>query len=234
MFDPVILFSTLTLAILIGAAYWLDIPKMAVPLAVVYVIFLFFSLSEQKEPSPMSPQNNPPQHQPVKITPVIDEPIKAEKPLDVVDSIQPKPLTFTDNDPTFIDAKQEQIQEIEATNEDLVEEEPLLEVRSISICQNIQNRTPIQKGTTFKAGVDSLFCFTLLSNTGGKQRLTHIWEYNGKVMSRIQYSVKHSNSWRSWTRKTILGHQVGPWKVSVEDASGHILKSIEFEIVKGS
>jgi len=52
MFDPLILLITITLLLLIGVAYWLEIPKLSIPLIGVYIIFLFFSITENKTDPP--------------------------------------------------------------------------------------------------------------------------------------------------------------------------------------
>lgn len=235
MFDPVILFSTITLLILIGAAFWLEIPKLSIPLIGVYVIFLFFSLSEKK-PNPPINIDFPPIESPMMDSSVVE--VEKDSPDTVIvqkeakSKIELKPLVFEKNDALFKDSLKKETTLKPITKEKEIEEkESTLNIKQMSICKNIINRKPIQSGKTFSTTVDSLFCYTLLSNTGGKQHLTHIWEYDNKVMSKIRYSVKHSSNWRSWTRKTILPHQTGLWSVSVEDTSGAIIKKIQFNIV---
>jgi len=234
MFDPLILFITITLLLLIGVAYWLEIPKLSIPLIGVYIIFLFFSITENKTDPPNI--SDYPSDASQIINFINDS--KTKSPSDIVQiekennkKIELKPLVFEKNDVLFKDTLKKEVTQKPIINKEITKEESILNVKQISICKNIQNRQPVQSGNTFSASVDSIFCYTLLSNTGGKQHLSHIWEYDNKVMSEISYSVKHSLNWRSWTRKTILPHQTGLWSVSVKDSSGKIIKKIQFNIV---
>jgi len=233
MFDPVIIFSTITLIILIGAAFWLKIPKLSVPLVGVYVVFLFFSVTEKKTNNPVMQAFSQPDLvvDETKVIPIIDDSpdsIYSETPK--VKQIELKPIVFKDDTNLFKDSLKK-----ETPSQTIIPKEPeakdsSIKIKQIAICKNIRNRKPIQSGQSFSSSVDSLFCYTLLSNPGGKEHLTHIWEYDNKIMSKIRYSVKHSENWRSWTRKTILPHQVGLWTVSVENSSGEIIRKIQFTI----
>jgi len=49
-------------------------------------------------------------------------------------------------------------------------------------------------------------------------------------MTQVRYNVKKSNIYRSWTKKTILPHQIGKWRVDVHDNYGTIIGSKEFQI----
>jgi hypothetical protein len=219
------------LVILIGAAYWLKIPKLIYPLFGLYLIFLFFTISEINTKNKAIPNNkqeitikqNPKNEEAKTKESVIQDTIK-KKP------IKPKQIVFEDNSTLFKDKlKNKNLGQTQKIVK-IIPEQNKINVKKMVICKNIINRRSIQPGKTFNNTVDSLYCYTIISNSGGKQHLTHIWEYDNQVMSKIKYTVKQSLNWRSWTRKTILPHQTGLWTVSVEDTSGAILKSIQFHI----
>jgi hypothetical protein len=105
-----------------------------------------------------------------------------------------------------------------------------LRLRDIQICKNVVNRMPEGADVFFNIGVDSLFCYTRIQNQGKKQEVHHVWYYEDQLMTQIRYNIKKSNIYRSWTRKTILPHQVGNWRVDIQDSAGKIIGSKEFQI----
>jgi hypothetical protein len=106
-----------------------------------------------------------------------------------------------------------------------------LRLRDIQICKNVVKRTPEGTDVYFNKDVDSLFCYTRIQNQGKKQEVKHVWYYEDQLMTQIRYNIKKSNIYRSWTRKTILPHQVGQWRVDIQDSSGKIIGSKEFQII---
>ena len=82
----------------------------------------------------------------------------------------------------------------------------------------------------FNNDVDSLYCYTRIQNQSKKQEVKHVWYYEDQLMTQIRYNIKKSNIYRSWTRKTILPHQVGHWRVDIQDSAGKIIGSKEFQI----
>ena len=107
-----------------------------------------------------------------------------------------------------------------------------LVLKDIKICKYIKKRTPVGSDVIFSSNVDSLYCYTRIQNKGKKREVKHIWYYNDRMMTQVRYNVRKSNTFRSWTRKTIYPHQVGNWRVDIHDNNGTIIGSIDFEIKK--
>ena len=103
-------------------------------------------------------------------------------------------------------------------------------VLQIEICKSIINRKPVSAGRSFSAGVDSLFCYTKIRNSGDKQEIRHVWSYKNEVQSQIKYNIKTSNEYRSWTKKRISSNQKGNWRVDIQTSTGQSLGSINFDI----
>tara|TARA_Y100000816_G_scaffold288991_2_gene274606 strand:- start:4 stop:2232 length:2229 start_codon:yes stop_codon:yes gene_type:complete len=109
-----------------------------------------------------------------------------------------------------------------------------LKVKDIKICKKIYKRTPVGADVVFTNSVDSLYCYTRIQNTGEKKEVKHIWYYEDQIMTQVRYNVKKSNNYHSWTKKTILPHQIGQWKVHITDEDGHVLGGQNFLIVNDS
>jgi len=224
MFNPEIIFITISLVLLAGVAYWMKIPRVIIPLTMVYLLFVLLS-----EPLPkLQPINNPTLVTEQKAVNKSNNNLEPFK-----NTIRPTPLTFdsgrtkkrienkTPKKPNKSKVKKNINQETKSHS---------LRLRDIQICTNVVKRTPEGTDVYFNNDVDSLFCYTRIQNQGQKQEVKHVWYYEDQLMTQIRYNIKKSNIYRSWTRKTILPHQVGQWRVDIQDASGKIIGSKEFQI----
>ena len=98
------------------------------------------------------------------------------------------------------------------------------------ICRGVYKRNPIKPGFNFTNNVDSLFCYTKISNSGSKQEIKHLWYFKEKLITSVVYNIKTSYNYRSWSKKTILPSQIGQWRVDIVDIEDKILGSRKFEI----
>jgi hypothetical protein len=233
MFNPEIIFITISLLLLAGVAYWMRVPQVIIPLSIVYLLFVLLS-----DPSPKSLPNL----KPIKNSTLGTEQKTATKletnfePLET--TIQPTPLTFDSGrtKKTLLKKKIKnqppktlKISKVKKINNQDTEVHTL-RLRDIQICKNVEKRNPEGTDVFFNNDVDSLFCYTRIQNQGKKQEVKHVWYYEDQLMTQIRYNIKKSNIYRSWTRKTILPHQIGQWRVDIQDSAGKIIGSKEFQI----
>ena len=234
MFNPEIIFITISLVLLAGVAYWMRVPQVIIPLSMVYLLFVLLS-----DPSPKPLPNL----QPIKNSTSVTEQIATNESNATLElsgnTIQPTPLTFDSGRTKKTLLKKKIKNDVPKTsnkpkikkinNQD--PEIPSLRLRDIQICKNVVKRTPEGTDVFFNNDVDSLFCYTRIQNQGRKQEVKHIWYYEDQLMTQIRYNIKKSNIYRSWTRKTILPHQIGQWRVDIQDSAGNIIGSKEFQII---
>ena len=228
MFNPEIIFITISLVLLAGVAYWMRVPQVIIPLSIVYLLFVLLS-----DPSPKSLPNL----QPIKNSTLVTEQKAANKssinfePLET--TMQPTPLTF-DSGRTKKRIENQSPKTLNKPKVDKIKNQDAqvhyLRLRDIQICKNVVKRTPEGTDVFFNNHVDSLFCYTRIQNQGKKQEVKHVWYYEDQLMTQIRYNIKKSNIYRSWTRKTILPHQIGHWRVDIQDSAGKIIGSKEFQI----
>ena len=232
MFSYAFIFITLTLMVLVLASFWLRVPKASFPLLVIYVIFIFNNRSSKTDSKEVNPNIiNSTQEK------VIVEPKKETEPSPKeLATIKPKPITFKSDN--FQEKKTEEVKKetqsikkikvLPKDNND--KSSPTLALKDIKICKRIYKRTPVGSDVVFTNSVDSLYCYTRIQNTGPKKEVKHIWYFENQIMTQVRYNVKKSNIYRSWTKKTILPHQIGKWRVDVHDNHGTIIGSKEFQI----
>jgi len=228
-----IIFTSITLAVLVGVTFYLEVPKASIPLFIIYLIFII------KNQSFNEPNDIMADYQDITIS-KNEVMIENEHSIDlrserkeVEKPIKPKPLTFN-SEPKSIEKKQvvkEQVKPKKPVRKTPDTEKNMsLIVQDIKICKSIYKRNPVGSDVVFKNNVDSLYCYTRIQNPGPKREVKHIWYYDNKIMTQVKYNVKKSNIYRSWTKKTILSSQIGKWRVDIQDNNGTIIGSKNFEI----
>ena len=253
MFSLDTIFISLTLLILSFILIKLRSIKAIIPLALIYVFFIFNKLStkeakidlkvddknteiksiqSQKSSKTVElSENNQIQISANKDLSIDRKKIVNNKQLDtkaVVKTEQKvkkeKNIKTSNNEPK----KASQVKKKKQTLSDLIS------LKEIKICKNIKNRNPVGVGEIFPNSVDSLYCYTKIENLGKKKEVRHVWYYENQIMTQVRYNVKKSNVYRSWTKKTISSFQIGNWRVEVQDRNGTIIGTKRFKIKKSS
>jgi hypothetical protein len=98
-----------------------------------------------------------------------------------------------------------------------------------TICRDVVDRQPLGAGTTFEASVGKLFCFTKITGAQGSTEISHIWYFGDTLKANVTLPVR-SSSWRTYSSKRIMPHEIGDWHVDVLGPEGKILKTLEFKV----
>jgi len=104
-----------------------------------------------------------------------------------------------------------------------------LSVQEGAICRDIYRRRPLVSGTSFKASVGKLYCFTTVVGAQSPNEITHVWYFGNSQVARVNLHVK-SFSWRTYSSKTIRPQDIGDWHVDVLGPRGTVLWSVQFKI----
>ena len=105
-----------------------------------------------------------------------------------------------------------------------------LQVEGLAICKDVVDREPVDAGNTFQASLGRLYCFTKITGATAPTEITHIWYFDDIERARVSLSIKADN-WRTYSSKRIQAHEIGFWRVEVQDSAGNVLESVQFEIV---
>jgi hypothetical protein len=97
------------------------------------------------------------------------------------------------------------------------------------ICKDVINRTPVGAAETFPPGVPKLYCFTRVVGAREPTRITHIWYYGNREMSRVNLPVLASD-WRTYSFLTFHQEWPGRWSVAVVSPPSVILKVLNFTV----
>tara|TARA_B100000315_G_scaffold9919_1_gene9642 strand:+ start:2871 stop:3518 length:648 start_codon:yes stop_codon:yes gene_type:complete len=203
-----------TILIILTAVYF-KIYRAAVMVGVIYVLFAVITfLSSESETKTGQIEENIVYDKPDSIPEVLNTTFSVEKTIE--DSVQSHEAGGTAG----------QIIGEEITYD--------LEIRTIKICRRfiVEQRKPVEVDTVFTLNkVNTLFCFTGVRNTNSKiQTITHIWEYNDKIMARIAMEVSPSPFWRCWSNKRIAENQKGNWTVKIVNDEGAPIGEKSFSV----
>ena len=255
MFSLDTIFISLTLLILSVALIKIRSSKAIIPLALIYIFFLFNKLSNEKvinhpkvddnktKIESKLPQDNLEAEKFIKNNqvPILtnkDESLEQEillskKELDKK-LINKKEKEKKVKKEKNIKIKSNESKKVSQQKEKKQTLNSLVKLKEIKICKNIKNRSPVGVGEIFPSSVDSLYCYTKIENRGKKMEIRHVWYYENQIMTQVRYNVKKSNVYRSWTKKTIYSFQIGDWRVEVQDRNGTIIGTKKFKIKKSS
>jgi len=108
-----------------------------------------------------------------------------------------------------------------------------LKAINVGVGTGVDNHNLTGKSNTFKQGVDKIFCLSRIEGAKPqvKTKINHIWYYEDIKVQTIILNIK-SASYRTYSFRSINPNQVGKWRVDVTEEDGHILKTVDFNIVK--
>tara|TARA_B100002051_G_scaffold4427_1_gene3831 strand:- start:1909 stop:2664 length:756 start_codon:yes stop_codon:yes gene_type:complete len=236
---------TIAFAIFIIIAYYLSVIRLSIPLIMIYLFYCFsyFLNNDLNNDNEVIITKKSESNNFNKLDNISSDSIKKSikqkdnknDPKPIV-SFSPKPIVMDSSLASIIIKDTNQIINDKPSNTKIInskKEKDLsqrLKLNEIMICRGIYKRNPIKPGIRFINNVDSLFCYTKISNSGTKQEVRHIWYYENKEVTTVSYNIKPSYNYRSWSKKTIYPNQTGNWRVDVVNKSGDLLGTRDFTI----
>tara|TARA_B100000287_G_C20463972_1_gene714499 strand:- start:88 stop:843 length:756 start_codon:yes stop_codon:yes gene_type:complete len=236
---------TIVFAVFIIIAYYLSVIRLSIPLIMIYLFYCFsyFLNNDLNNDNQVIITKKSESNNFNKLDNISSDSIKKSikqkdnknDPKPIV-SFSPKPIVMDSSLASIIIKDTNQIINDKPSNTKIInskKEKDLsqrLKLNEIMICRGIYKRNPIKPGIRFINNVDSLFCYTKISNSGTKQEVRHIWYYENKEVTTVSYNIKPSYNYRSWSKKTIYPNQTGNWRVDVVNKSGNLLGTRDFTI----
>ncbi len=97
------------------------------------------------------------------------------------------------------------------------------------LCTGVQDRMPTGMSESFVPEVGQVYIWCKITGSSGESSIKVVWSHQGQEVATVDLPVK-SSSWRTWSSKKIMPHQTGDWGVKIMDASGNVLKELNFKI----
>ena len=107
---------------------------------------------------------------------------------------------------------------VQALAEDTVSADPGWRVVRAQFTTAIVDREPVDEVVVLSPPSDAVFFFSEIRNMEGRT-VTHRWEYQGELVSRVPFEVKGPR-WRVFSKYSLSPDTFGEWSVTVVDESG--------------
>ncbi len=104
-----------------------------------------------------------------------------------------------------------------------------LSVSRIATSAEVVAREPVDPTTIFTADVGTVYCFTQLTDIGESTTIHHLWSHEGTTMADVELTIE-GTSWRTWSSKKIMPYLKGKWTVTVTDAQGVEISTVDFSV----
>jgi len=108
-------------------------------------------------------------------------------------------------------------------------ETAMLTVETIACGTAIEDRELQGQDTTFAAGTEKIYCWSLITGCENPTTVEHVWSLGGEEKARVTLDIKYPRV-RTWSSKTIMPEWTGDWKVEVVDSAGKVIGSTAFKI----
>ena len=106
---------------------------------------------------------------------------------------------------------------------------PGLAVAEAVIAKTVVDRAPQDTASTFATDVGQVACWTMVRGAAAGATVHHVWFHGDTQVGDVTLTVGGS-PWRTWSRKSIPADATGAWHVEIRDASGSVLRRIDFTI----
>jgi len=103
------------------------------------------------------------------------------------------------------------------------------EIERLVVATGVDNRVPVGIADTFPAATAKVICFLDAKNIAADTDVAFVWLANGKEVLKTVLKLKAGPKWRTRADKTLRG-QKGDWKVEIRDASGAVIKDVQFKV----
>lgn len=100
-------------------------------------------------------------------------------------------------------------------------------VARLVVCENVQNRSPVNVTDVFPAGTETVFCFLEARDIQEATEVKMVWYHEEQEVARVPLSIGQGSRWRTYTSKKTMD-QKGNWKVYLLDSADNTLASVQF------
>lgn len=100
-------------------------------------------------------------------------------------------------------------------------------VARLVVCENVQNRSPVNVTDVFPAGTETVFCFLEARDIQEATEVKMVWYHEEQEVARVPLAIGQGSRWRTYTSKKTMG-QTGNWKVYLLDNADNTLASVQF------
>lgn len=103
----------------------------------------------------------------------------------------------------------------------------LFSVARLVVCENVQNRSPVNVTDVFPAETETVFCFLEARDIQEATEVKMVWYHEEQEVASVPLTIGQGARWRTYTSKKTMA-QKGNWKVYLLDSADNTLASVQF------
>jgi hypothetical protein len=104
-------------------------------------------------------------------------------------------------------------------------------ITSAVMCEDVQDRLPVNEGVVFSIGIGRICCYTLFDVVTEKTYITHNWYNRDNLSTKIKLPL-HPPRWTTYSAIQLRETDKGPWRVEIIDSEGRILQVLRFSVTE--
>jgi hypothetical protein len=103
------------------------------------------------------------------------------------------------------------------------------DVGRLVVCEQVQDREPVGVSGTFSSETTRVYAFLEALNISADADVDFVWYHAGSELTRVTLPVRQGSRWRTYASKNLYD-LTGTWWVEVQDETGAVIGSVQFEV----
>lgn len=106
---------------------------------------------------------------------------------------------------------------------------PKLKLLDATMCDQVQNYSPLNRSVVFSVSVGKISCFTKFDPVPQKTQIQHRWYYKDTLTTKKKLFLKPPR-WSTYSSIQLRDVDKGPWRVEIVDQKNRILGILRFSV----
>jgi len=102
---------------------------------------------------------------------------------------------------------------------------------SAVMCEDVQDRQPLNEGVVFSIGTGKVFCYTVFSTVPEATYIMHNWYNRDNLSTKIKLQLQPPR-WTTYSTIQLRESDKGPWRVEITDSDGRMLHVLRFSVTE--
>ena len=99
-----------------------------------------------------------------------------------------------------------------------------------TMCEKVENLTPIRQGITFSVAAGQVCCFSSFDPVLQPTLVYHRWYHRDELSTQTRLRL-YPPKWSTYSVIQLRETDKGPWRVEITDQNGHVFEVLRFSIV---
>jgi hypothetical protein len=106
-----------------------------------------------------------------------------------------------------------------------------LELKQASMCERVENLTPVHSDLAFPVSSGQVCCYTSFEPVPQHTVIYHRWFHRDELSTQTRLRL-YPPRWSTYSVIQLRETDKGPWRVEIIDQNGHIFDVLRFSITE--